>query len=103
MKDCTSERDAFQKYFEIRCSVLFRRVPFALPIALTAELFNLMATFTWNFVDIFIMVMSMAVTELFQRITNRIKLIPNLVGTKIILKVYAPDRYEDLLPETLKT
>ncbi|XP_044732177.1 gustatory receptor 5a for trehalose-like [Chrysoperla carnea] len=70
---CVSRGTALQAYFEVRFMPVFNRIAFAYWRGFLCQVINIIATFAWSFIDVFIIMISMALTELFQRIVNKIK------------------------------
>ncbi|XP_044744043.1 gustatory receptor for sugar taste 64f-like [Chrysoperla carnea] len=70
---CFSHGSDLQAYFEIRFVQVFNRTPFAYWKGILCHVINFVATFAWSFIDVFLIMMSLGLTELFQRITLKIK------------------------------
>lgn len=55
-------------------SYVFQFVKFSPPVAVLCEIVNFFASFYWNFIDLFVMVLSMALSSRFRLLNNHLRL-----------------------------
>ena len=69
-----NKADHLKLYFLMNYLYVFEFVEFSPPVAFLCEIVNFYAAFYWNFVDLFVMVLSMAMASRFRLLNNHIKL-----------------------------
>lgn len=72
---CSNNTVEFLKlYYLMHYCYVFEFVEFAPSVAFLCEIVNFFAAFYWNFVDLFLMVLSMAMSSRFRLLNNHLKL-----------------------------
>jgi gustatory receptor len=72
--------DAPLSYFlEDQFSFIFDRISFSLPLGLIVEIMNLSFTFGWNYMELFVMMVSIGIVMRFKQINRRLDEIRGLV------------------------
>ncbi|KAJ4427620.1 hypothetical protein ANN_25268 [Periplaneta americana] len=70
---CSSSiRGLFRRYFTNVHKQMFAVVHYNIPLAAVNSILNIIATFTWNFTDLFIMLISMALAERFRLLNQHL-------------------------------
>ncbi|KAF5297660.1 hypothetical protein FQA39_LY11991 [Lamprigera yunnana] len=75
------ETQSADVYFTYAFSQVFSVVSYSHWKAILIELINILATFSWNFLDLFIILISFALTARFKQVSNRIKAAENVGET----------------------
>lgn len=65
---------------------LFGRIPFSLPLGIFVEIFNLSFTFGWNYMELFVMMVSIGLVTRFRQINKRLDGIRGLVRKNLVFK-----------------
>lgn len=55
-KNCLHQKDPFEELFKVQLSQLFTFVSYSSWVALVGKFVNITATFSWNYMDLFVMV-----------------------------------------------
>ncbi|XP_049822393.1 gustatory receptor for sugar taste 64f-like [Aethina tumida] len=63
----------FEIYFRMAFPHYFKVVPFSVAMAIFSEIANILCTFTWNYTDIFIILICTSLTARFTQINRRLK------------------------------
>jgi Trehalose receptor. len=69
-----NETDHLKLYYLIHYRHVFEFIKFSPPVAFLCEIVNFYAAFYWNFVDLFVMVLSMAIASRFRLLNSHLKL-----------------------------
>jgi len=69
-----NKADHLKLYFLMHYRYVFEFVEFSPPVAFLCETVNFCAAFYWNFVDLFVMVLSMAMASRFRLLNSHLKL-----------------------------
>ncbi|XP_033610194.1 gustatory receptor for sugar taste 64e isoform X2 [Cryptotermes secundus] len=67
------KRDLLQLYWLMNYRFVFEFVQFSLPLAFLCEIVNFFASFYWNFIDLFVIVLSMALSSRFRLLNSLLK------------------------------
>ncbi|XP_046825826.1 gustatory receptor 5a for trehalose-like isoform X2 [Vespa crabro] len=67
-----SDSDVIAEYFESQYTQVFSQMSYSLWKAILVEIVNLLSTFSWNFVDLFLILVSMALADQFQQLNSRL-------------------------------
>jgi gustatory receptor len=71
---CSNDKAHLIKlYFLMRYRYVFEFLLFSTPVAILCEIVNIFASFYWNFIDLFIMVLSMALSSRFVLLNNHLR------------------------------
>jgi gustatory receptor len=65
--------DVLSYFLENQFGFIFPRIPFWLPYGIFVELINLSFTFGWNYMEIFVMIVSLGLCTRFQQINQRME------------------------------
>lgn len=71
--------DPLSFFLENQFSFIFERIPFYLPLGIFVELMNLSYTFGWNYMDLFVMMVSFGLFTRFWQINRRLDLLKGKV------------------------
>jgi len=69
-----NKADHLKLYFLMHYRYVFESVEFSAPVAFLCEIVNFCAAFYWNFVDLFVMVLSIAMASRFRLLNSHLKL-----------------------------
>ncbi|XP_031638768.1 gustatory receptor for sugar taste 64f-like [Contarinia nasturtii] len=72
-KTCLDLKDPVNDFFQLELSQLFALVPFSPISAFFGKFVNVIATFCWSFMDLFVMVMSAGLSSRFEQINEDLK------------------------------
>ncbi|XP_047354719.1 gustatory receptor 5a for trehalose-like [Vespa velutina] len=67
-----SDSDVIAEYFESQYTQVFSQMSYSVWKAILVEIVNLLSTFSWNFVDLFLILVSMALADQFQQLNSRL-------------------------------
>ena len=84
------QRDTLQmlkQYFINVHSQLFSFIPYNMPLAFINVFLNVTSTFTWNFIDLFIMLLSLSLVERFKLFNSYLKSFKGKVSLKKISSI----------------
>lgn len=65
--------DVLSYFLEHQFGFIFEQIPFWLPYGILVELMNLSFTFGWNYMEIFVMIVSIGLVTRFQQINDRVE------------------------------
>lgn len=83
VKESNETVDGVLSYFlENQFGFIFGQLPFSLPYGILVELMNLSFTFGWNYMELFVMIVSMGLMTRFQQINQRVELLRGRVRQK---------------------
>ncbi|XP_014604668.1 PREDICTED: gustatory receptor for sugar taste 64f-like [Polistes canadensis] len=66
------DSDIVAEYFESQFPQVFSRKTYSLWKAILVDTVNILSTFSWNFVDLFLILVSMALADQFQQLNSRL-------------------------------
>lgn len=69
-KKCLNQNEPVEEFFKANLSQLFNFVPYSPWIAFVGQLVNVAATFAWNYMDLFVMMISLGLTSRFRQIND---------------------------------
>ncbi|KDR23821.1 gustatory receptor for sugar taste 64f-like isoform X2 [Zootermopsis nevadensis] len=69
-----TKAELIELYYLMDYSYVFQFVKFSPPLAVLCEIVNFFASFYWNFIDLFVMVLSMALSSRFRLLNNHLRL-----------------------------
>ncbi|XP_069700808.1 uncharacterized protein [Periplaneta americana] len=82
---CSSSiRGLFRRYFTNVHKQMFAVVHYNIPLAAVNSILNIIATFTWNFTDLFIMLISVALAERFRLLNQHLDSTRGKYGTELL-------------------
>lgn len=81
-KVCMDKDDLFEELFRVQLSHLFIIFPYSIWIAIFGKAINVIATFCWNYMDLFIMMISAGLSTHFKQINEDLQRIKGKVKTK---------------------
>ncbi|XP_076645882.1 gustatory receptor for sugar taste 64f isoform X2 [Halictus rubicundus] len=64
--------DVVGVYFESQFPQVFSKISYSLWMGIIVDLINILSTFSWNFVDLFLILISIALVEQFRQLNNRL-------------------------------
>ncbi|XP_043675729.1 gustatory receptor 5a for trehalose-like [Vespula pensylvanica] len=67
-----SDSDVIAEYFESQFPQVFSQMSYSLWKAILVDIINMLSTFSWNFVDLFLILVSMALADQFQQLNSRL-------------------------------
>ncbi|KAL2714282.1 LOW QUALITY PROTEIN: gustatory receptor for sugar taste 64f-like isoform X1 [Vespula squamosa] len=67
-----SDSDVIAEYFQSQFPQVFSRMSYSLWKAILVDIVNMLSTFSWNFVDLFLILVSMALADQFQQLNSRL-------------------------------
>lgn len=73
------ERDPIRKLFRVQLPLLFTITPFTIWKAILGKWLNIILTFSWNFMDLFIMMTSVGLSSLFRQLNENLLNVENRV------------------------
>lgn len=82
---CLDRDDLFEELFRVQLSHLFIIFPYSIWIAIVGKVINVIATFCWNYMDLFVMMISAGLSTRFKQINEDLQRIKGKVkpsGTK---------------------
>lgn len=74
--ECSNNKNGVEKFFKVQLSQLFLLTPYAHWKAFIGKVIGIIATFIWNFMDLFVIIMSVGLSTRFKQINN------DLIGFK---------------------
>lgn len=80
-RDCLNVTNLFEDYGRTQSVQLFEVAGFSISGAVIGKLLNIIATFVWNFMDLFIMLISIGLTSIFRRFNQSLYRIKGEVCT----------------------
>lgn len=82
-RDCLNQTQSIEDYIRIQSVQLFEVVSYSIWGGLIGKLLNIIATFVWNFMDLFIMLISIGLTSMFRRFSQELYRIKGEVCTDL--------------------
>ncbi|CAL7948745.1 unnamed protein product [Xylocopa violacea] len=67
-----NDSDIIGVYFQSQFPQIFSRIPYSLWTGIMVDIINILSTFSWNFVDLFLILISIALTDQFRQLNNRL-------------------------------
>ncbi|KAF3421473.1 hypothetical protein E2986_03552 [Frieseomelitta varia] len=74
-KECATfqeDPNIFGVYFQMQFPQIFSRISYSLWKGILVDLINILSTFSWNFVDLFLILISIALTAQFRQLNSRL-------------------------------
>ncbi|KAK1137715.1 hypothetical protein K0M31_002210 [Melipona bicolor] len=74
-KECAAfqgDPNIFGVYFQMQFPQIFSRISYSLWKGILVDLINILSTFSWNFVDLFLILISIALTAQFRQLNSRL-------------------------------
>ncbi|CAK9807744.1 Gustatory receptor 5a for trehalose [Anthophora plagiata] len=74
-KECAQFRgdpDIIGVYFQSQFPQIFSRIPYSLWKGIVVDIINILSTFSWNFVDLFLILISIALADQFRQLNSRL-------------------------------
>ncbi|XP_068986732.1 gustatory receptor for sugar taste 64f-like isoform X1 [Bombus flavifrons] len=74
-KECAvfkAEEDILGVYFQMQFPQIFSRIQYSLWKGVLVDICNILSTFSWNFVDLFLILISIALTDQFRQLNSRL-------------------------------
>lgn len=65
--------DVLSYFLELQFGFIFQQLPFSLPHGILVEVLNLSFTFGWNYMEVFVMIVSIGLMTRFQQINQRME------------------------------
>lgn len=81
-KVCLDRDDLYEELFRVQLSHLFIVFPYSVWIAIVGKVVNVIATFCWNYMDLFVMMISAGLSTRFKQINEDLQRIKGKVKTK---------------------
>jgi gustatory receptor len=72
-------------FLEHQFPFLFGRIPISLPLGIFVEITNMSLTFGWNYMELFVMMVSVALMTRFEQINQRMKEVKGKVSEKLVM------------------
>jgi hypothetical protein len=69
-----TKADLIKLYYLMDYNYIFEFVHFSPPLAVLCEIVNFFAAFYWNFIDLFVMALSLALSSRFRLLNNHLRL-----------------------------
>lgn len=69
-KKCLNQKEPIAELFRAQLSQLFTFVPYSPWIAFVGKLVNVIATFSWSYMDLFVMMISLGLSSRFKQINE---------------------------------
>lgn len=69
-KVCLNSDDLFKELFQVQLGHLFMILPYSPWIAVVAKVVNIIATFCWNYMDLFVMMIGVGLSTRFRQINE---------------------------------
>lgn len=82
---CLKTKEPIKEFFESQLSQLFTFFPFSPWLAFFGKLVNIISTFAWSFMDLFLMMVSVGLSSRFKQINDDLERIKGEVETTTIL------------------
>jgi gustatory receptor len=86
--DCPKIQNIFQAYMVGSFPMIFFFFPYSIPLSVLVKFGHITATFIWSFTDLFIILISMGLSSLFDRINERMLRVKGKVRTFFKLSFY---------------
>lgn len=83
-KVCLDRDNLFEELFRVQLSHLFILFPYSLWIAIVGKMVNVISTFCWNYMDLFIMMISVSLSTRFKQINEDLQRIKGKVGKNAV-------------------
>lgn len=80
-KVCLDRDDLYEELFRVQLSHLFIVFPYSVWIAIVGKVVNVIATFCWNYMDLFVMMISAGLSTRFKQINEDLQRIKGKVKT----------------------
>lgn len=85
---CTQNKiDPFQDYFVMELNQLFVYIEYSPYLAFAGKMLNILSTFLWTYMDLFVMVISLGLSAQFKKINKELMKYKGKVGNTIIEKL----------------
>ena len=86
----TGGLDFLRTFYMLWFGAMFKFTPYALWKALLLQLSNFLSTFTWSYMDLFVTILSLALTAKFNQINQKLQGICDKVRGHVKLKIPLP-------------
>lgn len=80
--------DVLSYFLENQFGFIFQKIPFWLPYGIFVEVMNLSFTFGWNYMEIFVMIVSLGLGTRFQQINQRIERFRGKVSESLLFEKF---------------
>lgn len=67
---CLHQENPTEEFFKAQLSQLFAVIPFSFTSAVFGKIINIIATFAWSYIDLFVMVMSLGIASHFEQLNQ---------------------------------
>lgn len=81
---CYRQDDPMQIFLKLQASDVFYFIPYSPWIAVVGKIVNLISTFCWNFMDLFVMIISIGLSTRFKQINDDLQRIKGEVRKKMM-------------------
>lgn len=71
--ECLRQDDPVQEIFKVQISQLIAFFPYSPFVAFIGKFINIVATFAWNYMDLFIMIVSVGLSSRFKQINEELR------------------------------
>lgn len=85
---CLDPNEPIKEYFKLELPQLLAFLPYTPWVAVVGKSINVIATFTWSFMDLFVMIVSIGLSSRFKQINEEMRKFKGKVGTKKILRFH---------------
>lgn len=69
-KSCLHKEDPMIEFFKVQLSQMFTVLPYSSWAALIGKMINVVATFAWNYMDLFVMTISVGIASRFKQLNE---------------------------------
>lgn len=84
---CFPQDDAVEKFLEVQISEVFYYLPYSLWFVIPGKFTNIAATFCWNFMDLFVMMVSIGLSSRFKQINEDLQRVKGQVNSIILYQL----------------
>lgn len=77
---CLHDGDPIETFLEVQSSEVFYFLPYSIWLAIVGKLSNVISTFCWNFMDLFVMIVSVGLSSRFKQINEDLQRIKGQVN-----------------------
>lgn len=80
-KKCLHQERPFEELLRVQLSQLITFIPYSGWVGFIGKFINVVATFAWNFMDLFVMILSIGLSSRFKQINEEMQRVKGEVGS----------------------
>lgn len=86
--NCLRQEDPLKELFKVQISQLITFLPYSPFVAFIGKFVNIVATFAWNYMDLFVMIISVGLSSRFKQINEELQRVKGEVTNHNFLFYY---------------